>query len=1190
MARLQDITAGSILRGILPGENVTVETVKWHGSDVAEVIYKAANGVPGTQLLYRDMERTLDLVEAARPWSFDADGDRLRLVAEAQRIRLAHLFDPYLAVHTSLVEPLPHQITAVYGEMLTRQPLRFLLADDPGAGKTIMAGLLMKELLVRGDLSRCLVVCPGNLVEQWQDELWQRFQLPFEIMTNDMIESARTGNVFSEQSLLIARLDKLARNEALHAKLEQTDWDVVICDEAHKMSASFFSGEVKETKRYKLGKLLAGLTRHFLLLSATPHNGKEEDFQLFLALLDGDRFEGRFRNGVHTTDTSDLMRRMVKEQLLKFDGKPLFPQRRAYTVSYELSDGEAQLYRAVTDYVREEFNRADNLKNKGRRGTVGFALTILQRRLASSPEAIYQSLSRRRKRLEKRLREEEILRRGGKVADNLRKPGYDVPEIDYEDIDETPEDELEALEEQIVDDATTARTIAELKTEIGLLQDLEKLALNVRRAGTDRKWDELSRLLQDNPEMFDTHGLRRKLIVFTEHRDTLNYLADRIRTLIGHEDAVLTIHGGQGREERRNAQERFTQDKDVLVLVATDAAGEGINLQRAHLMVNYDLPWNPNRIEQRFGRIHRIGQTEVCHLWNLLAHETREGDVYMTLLHKLEVEREALGGGVFDVLGKAIDGVRLRELLIEAIRYGDDPEVRAKLNQVVENALDRSHLEDLLEQRALAHDMMDASRVHSIREEMERIEARRLQPHFIEGYFKEAFRLLNGTIRERETKRYEITNVPAVIRARDRQIGIGAPVQTKYERVCFDKNKMAVAGKPPAAFLCPGHPLLSAVTDIVMERHRDLLKQGAVLVNESDPGEDARVLFFLEHSVQDARPGAGGQNRLVSRAMVFVEIGEDGDVRSGGQAPYLDYRAIRDDEKPLVAGLLGSAWLKEGLEQKAVSYAIGQLVPGHLNEVRARKEDLVDKTRSAVKDRLTKEINHWDYRATELQAQEQAGKVNAKLNSAKARARADELQARLQKRMSELEQERKLAPLPPVVTGGALVIPAGLLARLRGERVKTPATFAKETGRVEAAAMEAVMQTERELGYEPRDVGADKLGYDVESRVPGTGKLRFIEVKGRVHGARTVTITKNEILTAFNKPDDFILALVEVPTSEEFGETDAFKVAEDASTYHQINGCTVRYLRQPFQKEPDFGVTSVNYNLGELLTRAELPA
>ena len=375
-----------------------------------------------------------------------------------------------------------------------------------------------------------------------------------------------------------------------------------------------------------------------------------------------------------------------------------------------------------------------------------------------------------------------------------------------------------------------------------------------------------------------------------------------------------------------------------------------------------------------------------------------------------------------------------------------------------------------------------------------------------------------------------------------------------------------------------------------MERHRDLLKQGAVLVNESDPGEDARVLFFLEHSVQDARPGAGGQNRLVSRRMVFVEIGEDDNVRSGGQAPYLDYRAIADDETPLVADLLDSAWLKEGLEQKAVSYAIGQLVPGHLNEVRARKEDLVDKTMSAVKDRLTKEINHWDYRATELQAQEQAGKVNAKLNSAKARARADELQARLQKRMTELEQERKLAPLPPVVTGGALVVPAGLLARLRGDRAKTPATFAKETDRVEAAAMQAVMEAERQLGYVPTDVVSQKLGYDVESVVPGTGKLRFLEVKGRVKGASTVTITKNEILTAFNKPDDFILALVQVPASEDFGETDAFQVGEEHATYGEVDACTVRYLRHPFHKEPDFGVTSVNYGLRELLERATPPS
>jgi superfamily II DNA or RNA helicase len=1166
MARLEELTRGASVKGILPDAMVTVVDVKWHGSNVVELTYKDPAGRLGNELIYRDREPTIGVASAGRPWSFDGDGSLFRLVSEAYRIRLAYLFDPILAVHTSLVDPLPHQITAVYGEMLTRQPLRFLLADDPGAGKTIMAGLLIKELMIRGDLRRCLIVVPGMLVEQWQDELDRRFHLPFEIMTNDKIEAARTGNWFSENPLAICRLDKLSRAEDLQAKLQVTDWDLVVVDEAHKMSAAFFGGEVKETKRYKLGKLLSRITRHFLLMTATPHNGKEEDFQLFMALLDGDRFEGRFRDGVHTADVSDLIRRMVKEKLLKFDGRPLFPERLAYTVTYQLSAPEADLYKRVTDYVREEFNRADALQNGGQKGAVGFALTILQRRLASSPEAIFQSLRRRRERLESRLREERLMKRGAEARTELKiaSPEYQVEDID--DLDDAPSEELEETEERVVDQATAAKTIAELDAEIQTLKQLEALALKVRRSGSDKKWEELRSLLLENPNVVDAEGHRRKLVIFTEHRDTLNYLVEQIGSLLERHEAVVQIHGGMGREERRKVQEAFMQDREVEVLVATDAAGEGINLQRAHLMVNYDLPWNPSRLEQRFGRIHRIGQTEVCHLWNLVAGETREGDVFKRLFEKLDEQRQTLGGGVFDIMGKLFRDRPLRELLIEAVRYGDQPEVRARLLKTVDNLADRKHCEELLDDRALAHDSMDASEVRQIREEMERAEARRLQPHFIATFFIEALKLLGGSIREREPRRYEITHVPAAIRNRDRAVGSGTPLLARYERVSFEKDLISVPGKPLAEFVCPGHSLLDATIDIILERYRDLLKRGAVLVSSDEADEQIRALFYLEHSIQDARTDVAGNRRLVSRQMQFATIDKAANVAGAGYAPYLDFRPIKDDERRLLEDELANGWLHEDLEGKVQEYAVTELVPRHLGEIKARKEALIDKTMVAVRDRLTKEINYWDHRAEELKAQELAGKM-PRLNSGRARQRAEDLEARLLKRMDELEQERKLSPLPPVVIGGALVVTEALLRRLKGEASPISDRQRYETERVEKLAMEAVTAAEKRLGFEPMDVSSENRGYDIESRIPGQGRLRFIEVKGRAAGATTVTVTKNEILTGLNKPDEFILALVEID-------------GEAASP---------RYVRSPFQREPDFAVTSVNYKLSELLAKAQEP-
>lgn len=1157
MTKLEQLQRGSQVRGILPQQIVTLIDVQQHGSTAVEVVFRRSDGQLGSQLIYRYDEPLLEVVNDKRRWAFNADGAMLRLVSEAYRIHLAHIFDPLLAIHTSLIEPLPHQITAVYDEMLTRQPLRYLLADDPGAGKTIMAGLLIRELLVRGDVRRCLICAPGNLTTQWQDELWNKFQLDFTILSRDMVETSRSGNPFAEQELLIVRLDQVSRNEDLQAQLGATEWDLVVCDEAHKLSASFFGGELKETKRYKLAKLLGEITRHLLLMTATPHNGKEEDFQLFLALLDVDRFEGKFRDGVHHVDVSDLMRRMVKEKLLKFDGKPLFPERRAYTVDYALSPEETVLYEEVTEYVREEFNRAEALENDGRKGTIGFALTVLQRRLASSPEAIYQSLKRRRERLEKRLKEAQ------RAQQTLLQPtSVLIAEADWDDLDDVPDTEVEALETELIDNATAARTVAELEAEIALLRELEQHAYRVRRSGQDRKWQELLRLMQDTPEMRDSSHGQRKLVIFTEHRDTLNYLYSRLTTLLGREDNIVAIHGGISREERRVVEDQFRNNPDVFILLATDAAGEGINLQRAHLMVNYDLPWNPNRLEQRFGRIHRIGQTEVCHLWNMVAGETREGSVYQRLLKKLEIERGALDGQVFDVLGKLFQKEPLRKLLVDAVRYGDDPQVRARLEQVVDNAVDREHVRDLLEQESLVQTSMDVSQIMRIREDMERAAARRLQPYYIKAFFLQAFEYLGGTTHERESGRYAINNVPATIRQWAREHGLGA-ISTRYERICFEKALINVAEKPPAAFICPGHPLLDAIIGMMLERERDVLQQGAILVDETDPGDQPRVLLYLEQAIQDSTPTISGERHVISREVHFVEIGAQGQVEAAGGAPYLDYRPASEAERSALLPLLENDWLKgEALERHASAYAIEQLVPAHLERVRQRRLELIDKIEAAVQERLTKEINYWDFRAAELRSQEQAGKVNAKLNSARAQERADRLSERLKQRKAQLEQERQISASPPVIIGGALIVPIGLLL---GE--KTPKEIL-DRRITEQIAMQAVTAAEIALGNHPRDVSAQNVGYDIESRDGKTGRLRFLEVKGRRANAETVTLTYNELYRALNTAEQFILALVEV---------------EKATAY------APRYVRNYPFREPDPLASSVNFHLHDLLSRSTEP-
>ena len=1169
MTALEDVKPGATIRGVVPGHSVQIVSVDWIGNQAVNLIYREPSGGVAETTLYRDDEPRLGVEARGRNWSFDGDGALLRLVTEANRIALAHHFDPYLAIHTSLVDPLPHQISAVYGEMLRRQPLRFLLADDPGAGKTIMAGLLIKELLARGDLERCLIVAPGNLVEQWQDELGEKFGLEFDILTRDMIESSRSGNPFDDRARLIARLDMLARNEDLQEKLGlANEWDLIVCDEAHRMSATYFGGEVKYTRRYRIGQHLGQLCRHFLLMTATPHNGKEEDFQLFMALLDGDRFEGRFRDGVHYADTADMMRRLMKEELLRFDSRPLFPERRAYTAKYELSPDEAALYTAVTEYVRTEMNRVKRFAEDDgrRRNNVGFALQILQRRLASSPAAIHQSLKRRRERLEGELAEARLAVKG------LKKTAFGpvaVNEDIMETLDEYGQEEIDDLEDRIVTGATTAETVEQLGLEVDTLRALERQALGVLRSGRDAKWTQLNRTL-DDPLMTDAEGNRRKLIVFTEPKDTLHYLRDKIQARLGNPDAVTVIHGGVPREERRKVIERFMADRDLLVLVANDAAGEGVNLQRGHLMVNYDLPWNPNRIEQRFGRIHRIGQTEVCHLWNLVAADTREGEVYARLLEKLEAAREALGGRVYDVLGELFEGTALKDLLFEAIQYGEQEEVKARLFQAVDGAADQDHLLRLLEHRALTNDTMPEARVEELRLEMERAEAQRLQPCHVQSFFVEAFQHLGGRMKRREEGRWEITHVPAVLRERDRQIGTGAAIQRKYERICFEKTR--ISRQPVAAFIYPGHPLLEAVISVVREKYDYLLRRGAVFVDDTDMGDALSAVVLLEHDVRDGRSAARGRPRIVSEKLQFAALGPDGNAADAGIAPHLNLRPASLEEIALADDLLNEGWLRDDLEKTAVRFATVELAQAHVAEVKKRRLPEVEKVEREVRLRLGKEINYWDARAFELKEQERAGK-KIRLIWQNAARRAEDLAERLKRRTALLEQEKFISSQPPRVRGGMLVIPRGLLnARARVQDVAAPAGFSDDPvarREIELAAMEAVMAAEQELGNTPEDVSARKIGYDIASYDPDARRHRFIEVKGRVDGADTVMITRQEIVTSLHEPEKFILAVVEV-SGRLAGEP--------------------RYVRGALdEREPPFDQTAIQFNLKRLLERAEVP-
>jgi superfamily II DNA or RNA helicase len=1162
---LEDFTAGLRFSGVVADDVVTIVAVEFHGEASATVTYRGSQGRLGECVMTSNDLATVSCV-ADRRWTFDADGALFRLASEARRMKWAHLADPFAAIDTSNIEPYPHQIDAVYNRFLEQKPLRFLLADDPGAGKTIMSGLLIRELMLRGDVARCLIVAPGSLVEQWQDEMWDRFGMSFDLLSRAKVEESRSGNPFLERNLMVARIDQLSRSDELKAKLQQSDWDLIIVDEAHKMSARMDANGLDKTKRFELGEVLRDHTRHFLLLSATPHNGKNDDFMAFMTLIDPDQFGGRLR-GDHVPDVSNVMRRLVKEKLTTFDGKPIFPKRYAHTLGFKLSSLEQALYDAVTDYVQNGMNRADQLTAGGdkRRGLiVGFALAGLQRRLASSPAAIYHSLRRRFERLTEQandLRTAANVRAGDRLAAAAEVISAAAqPDFDPEDYDE---DEFEEIEDTAIDAATAAASLQELEAELVDIANLVKLADEVRRSGLDTKWVQLRDLLRS--EEFKNVDPPRKLIVFSEHRDTLNYVAERIRNELGDSEAIVSIHGGIRRDERRQIQDRFRVDPNVRVLVATDAAGEGVNLQVANLMVNYDLPWNPNRIEQRFGRIHRIGQRLPCHLWNLLAYETREGRVFQMLFEKIDQQRSVYGDQVYDVLGDSMINVRLQELLLRAIREDSDAIRNRDMDRVIEHEIGQQ-LIDVLNERALVDNLGAEASTDEIRDLMERSKARRLQPWFVESFFTAALTQYGGRIVGRESDRFEVTRVPAAIRgAADPAL---AHVHDRYGRVTFDKRAVQRDAQVRAELISPGSALLTAVVNKVLSDHGSTMASGATLVDPTDMGTEPRLLVYLDHAITDGRY-VNGNRQVVSRRFQYVEIDRKGVISHPGSEPYIGYGALTDEQLRLVHEKVDTSWANQIAEASARSWAIEHFAHPHLAEISTVIKQRVGKVREAVRDRLVSEIRYWDKRTEEIKQLELTGKKSP-LNSGLARSRADNLEARLARRRVELDQEENLHNEPPTIVGAALIVPQGLLDHLAGQ--PSALTMSPDTAETDRRAVAAVMAAEVALGRIPTEQAHNKPGFDIESVDPTAGTHYFIEVKGHLPQTTEVKVSAQQVQKAKSNPERWRLAIASVPIDP----------GEDP---------LVRYLVDPFRDTHlHFAQTHVPLNVADLLQQAGKPS
>jgi superfamily II DNA or RNA helicase len=1023
--------------------------------------------------------------------SFDGDGRLLRLGLQAYALGIAYEFDPYFGLSISRVDPLPHQLEAVYDYLLKLARVRFLLADDAGAGKTIMSGLLIRELELRGLAERVLIVCPSNLAFQWQRELKEKFDTKFLVMKGQDIRDQFGVNQWLERNRVITSLD-LAKRQDILPGLRQVHWDLVIVDEAHRMSAA---DESHKSMRYRLGELLRDNSDHLLLLTATPHKGDPENFSLFLQLLDSDVYaDVRSIQEAMARKRAPFYLRRTKEAMVYFPEKrddgtwaaePIFTKRIPHTVDFQIDGEEFALYRDVTHFVKRESARAAAEGENPRARAIGFLMSLYQRRLASSTFAMRRSLESRARRLEEGVKRAQELAR-------LAPP--DLP--DPEELDEMEESERERLE-TLLEAVTLAGSAEQVRTEVQELRGLATQAQGVESAGVEAKLSQLKRLLREQG-FFDRADQR--LLLFTEFRDTLDYLVDRLKTW-GFR--VGFIHGSMkpgSRDEpgtRLYAEQQF-RDGEIQILVATEAAGEGINLQVCNILFNYDIPWNPNRLEQRMGRIHRYGQRKDCLIFNFVATNTIEGRVLQRLLEKLQEIRDALDDdSVFNVVGEILPAANVERVLREyyAGRLGDTDLEERLLRDVDEEqfrAICRNALEGLASKKL---------NLEMLIERRARAQEQRLVPETIARFLRDAAEFVPLTLKTIPSlpHAFEPMRTPAVLRQYEKEADWKlASLAERYPRSSTDRD---TAETNSLEWITPGHPLFEAVRRHTHAQAIEAMTKGATF-HSLQHERPARIDFYRARIVD-------GLGQIVHERLFAIEVSE------GNQPQIREASAIGDftptdppSEMPAVA-LVPEAtpWLHEHA-----------LVP-FMEENRQDRQAEVDRVGAHIELSLTELLQRADEDLGRAAAEVERQVVGAEGRLAQAESRHAELLARRERRRADLARQRSLTLQAVQRLASVLVLP-------HPERNAPDMRRLRPNFETEATAMRVVMEHECGLGRQVYDVSEKNLGYDITSLDLASGQLRLIEVKGLGAHSGTILLTPNERRVAEDRRECYWLYVV----------------------------------------------------------------